>query len=170
MLLIHTRKPWFASALPNSRKFALWQYHAAAGNNRVQRRRNRGEGGIEQIGKTWYYAFYDLRGKHIRRSSKWELKIVAIEELRKAKEKLAKGIEPELSLGLKYDDIASFTSTTRSATAGSRKSTTSDKGYPSHAGSIRQRRVLKNFAEVVAQVAHLKTACKRLSGCSTAPY
>lgn len=68
-------------------------------------RRNPGEGGIERIGDIYYYSFYDLRGKHIRRSSKSPLKSVAVEELRKAKEKLAKGIEPEYGRGLKYDDL-----------------------------------------------------------------
>ncbi len=67
-------------------------------------RRNRGEGGIEQIGKIWYFTYYDLRGRHVRKSSKSPLKSVAVEELRKAKEKLAKGIEPPDGK-LKYEDI-----------------------------------------------------------------
>jgi integrase len=68
-------------------------------------RRNRGEGGIEKIGRIYYYTFWDLRGRHIRKSSKSPLKSVAIEELRKAKEKLAKGIAPESGKALKYEDI-----------------------------------------------------------------
>ena len=51
-------------------------------------RRNSGEGGIEKIGNVYYYSFYDLNGKQVRRSSKSKLKSVAIEMLQKAREQL----------------------------------------------------------------------------------
>jgi integrase len=75
---------------------------------RRKQQRNRGEGGLERIGRIWYYTFYDLKGKQIRRSSKSPLKSVAIEELRKTKEELAKGIDPTAGRKLKYAGLRSI--------------------------------------------------------------
>ncbi|MCU1314941.1 MAG: hypothetical protein JWN63_263 [Candidatus Acidoferrum typicum] len=46
-----------------------------------ERMRTRGEGGLEKIGHVWYFTFYNLKGKQVRRSSKSRLKAVAIEML-----------------------------------------------------------------------------------------
>src|ERR1019366_2877286 len=74
----------------------------------IRKQRNRGEGGLERIGRIWYYTFYNLQGRQIRRSSKSSLKSVAIEELRKAKEELAKGIDPTTGRRLKYEGLRSI--------------------------------------------------------------
>jgi integrase len=75
---------------------------------RRKQQRNRGEGGLERIGCIWYYTFYNLQGKQIRRSSKSPLKSVAIEELRKTKEEQAKGIDPTAGRKLKYAGLRSI--------------------------------------------------------------
>jgi len=67
--------------------------------------RTRGGGGLERIGKIWYYSYYDLRGKQVRRSSKSQLKSVALEMLRQTKEELGKGIEPTVSHKLMYEEL-----------------------------------------------------------------
>src|SRR5215469_125273 len=67
--------------------------------------RTRGEGGLERIGNIWYYTYYDLRGKQVRRSSKSQLKSVALEMLRQAGEGLGKGIEPAVSHKLMYEGL-----------------------------------------------------------------
>jgi hypothetical protein len=58
------------------------------GGRTMSARRDRGEGGIEKIGEVYYYSFYNLNGKQVRRSSKSKLKSVAIEMLRDAREQL----------------------------------------------------------------------------------
>jgi integrase len=68
-------------------------------------RRNRGEGGIEKIGNIYYYSFYDLNGKQVRRSSKSKLKAVAIEMLQDAREQLRQGIEVSSVRKTKYEEI-----------------------------------------------------------------
>ena len=40
--------------------------------------RTRGEGGLEKIGHIWYFTFYNLKGKQMRRSSKSRLKSVEL--------------------------------------------------------------------------------------------
>jgi integrase len=70
--------------------------------------RTRGEGGLEKIGDIWYFTFYNLNGKQVRRSSKSKLKSVAIEMLHKAQEELRKGTEPTSTRKLKYEDIRSI--------------------------------------------------------------
>src|SRR5436853_4290582 len=56
--------------------------------------RTHGEGGLEKIGHIWYFTFYNLNEKQVRRSSKSPIKSVAIEMLQKAQEELRKGIAP----------------------------------------------------------------------------
>jgi len=56
--------------------------------------RTPGEGGLERIGQIWYYTFYNLNGKQVRRSSKSPLKSVALEMLLRAQAELRKGTEP----------------------------------------------------------------------------
>ena len=67
--------------------------------------RTRGGGGLERIGKIWYYSYYDLRGKQVRRSSESQLKSVALEMLRQTKEELGRGIEPTVSHKLTYEQL-----------------------------------------------------------------
>jgi hypothetical protein len=50
--------------------------------------RTHGEGGLEKIGHIWYFTFYNLNGKQVRRSSKSPIKSVAIEMLRIAPSKM----------------------------------------------------------------------------------
>jgi|ERR1700722_370170 len=67
--------------------------------------RTHGEGGLEKIGHIWYFTFYNLNGKQVRRSSKSPLKSVAIEMLQKAQEELRKGTEPIVTRKLYYEDL-----------------------------------------------------------------
>ena len=67
--------------------------------------RTRGEGGLEKIGHIWYFTFYNLKGKQMRRSSKSRLKSVAIEMLQQAQKDLRKGTEPASARKMKYEDI-----------------------------------------------------------------
>ena len=67
--------------------------------------RTRGEGGLEKIGHIWYFTFYNLNGKQVRRSSKSRLKSVAIEKLQQAQKELRKGTEPASARKMKYQDI-----------------------------------------------------------------
>jgi integrase len=67
--------------------------------------RTRGEGGLEKIGDIWYFTFYNLNGKQVRRSSKSPLKSVAIEMLQKAQEELRKGTQPTVTRKLYYEDL-----------------------------------------------------------------
>jgi hypothetical protein len=48
------------------------------------KQRSHGEGGIEKIRGVYYFTYYNLNGKQVRRSSKSKLKSVAIEMLQKA--------------------------------------------------------------------------------------
>src|SRR5205807_4997938 len=70
-----------------------------------ERMRTRGEGGLEKIGHIWYFTFYNLKGKQMRRSSKSRLKSVAIEMLHQAQKDLRKGTEPASARKMKYEDI-----------------------------------------------------------------
>src|SRR5437870_4694529 len=70
-----------------------------------ERMRTRGEGGLEKIGHIWYFTFYNLKGKQMRRSSKSRLKSVAIEMLQQAQKDLRKGTEPASARKMKYEDI-----------------------------------------------------------------
>src|SRR5882762_11739345 len=67
--------------------------------------RTHGEGGLEKIGHIWYFTFYNLNGKQVRRSSKSRLKSVAIEKLQQAQKELRKGTEPASARKMKYQDI-----------------------------------------------------------------
>ncbi len=67
--------------------------------------RMRGDGGLEKIGHIWYFTFYNLNGKQVRRSSKSRLKSVAIEMLQQAQKELRKGAEPTSARKTKYEDI-----------------------------------------------------------------
>ncbi len=67
--------------------------------------RTRGEGGLEKIGHVWYFTFYNLKGKQVRRSSKSRLKAVAVEMLQQAQKELRKGAEPTSARKTKYEDI-----------------------------------------------------------------
>jgi hypothetical protein len=67
--------------------------------------RTPGEGGLEKIGHIWYYTFYNLNGKQVRRSSKSPLKSVALEMLLKAQAELRKGTEPTTTRKLSYEDL-----------------------------------------------------------------
>jgi hypothetical protein len=67
--------------------------------------RTRGEGGLEQIGEIWYFTFYNLKGKQVRRSSKSKLKSVAIAMLQDAQDAMKKGTEAAWIHKLKYEDI-----------------------------------------------------------------
>jgi integrase len=66
--------------------------------------RTKGEGGLEHIGGIWYFTYYDLNGRQVRRSSKSKLKSVAMSMLLAAKEELRKGTTPTNGK-LKYEDI-----------------------------------------------------------------
>ena len=70
--------------------------------------RTHGEGGLEKIGHIWYFTFYNLNGKQVRRSSKSPIKSVAIEMFQKAQEELRKGIAPTSANKLKYEDLRSI--------------------------------------------------------------
>src|SRR2546429_4908054 len=70
-----------------------------------ERMRTRGEGGLEKIGHIWYFTFYNLKGKQMRRSSKSRLKSVAIEMLQQAQKDLRKGTEPASARKMKYEEI-----------------------------------------------------------------
>jgi integrase len=70
--------------------------------------RTRGEGGLEKIGDIWYFSFYNLNGKQVRRSSRSPLKSVAIAKLQKAQDALRKGHEPASAFKLKYEDLRSI--------------------------------------------------------------
>src|SRR5260370_41633526 len=67
--------------------------------------RTPGEGGLEKIGHIWYYTFYNLNGKQVRRSSKSPLKSVALEMLLKAQAELRRGTEPTATRKLSYEDL-----------------------------------------------------------------
>ncbi len=67
--------------------------------------RTRSGGGLEKIGRIWYFTFCNLNGKQVRRSSKSPLKSVAIEMLQKAQEELRKGTEPAITRKLYYEDL-----------------------------------------------------------------
>src|SRR5258708_26009395 len=69
------------------------------------KRRSRGDGGIEKIGEIYYFTYYNLNGRQVRRSSKSKLKSVAIEMLQKAQEELRKGVETGSARKTKYEDI-----------------------------------------------------------------
>ena len=71
----------------------------------MRKQRSHGDGGIEKIGETYYFTFYNLNGKQVRRSSKSKLKSVAIEMLQKTQEELRKGVEPGSARKTKYEDI-----------------------------------------------------------------
>lgn len=57
------------------------------------------------IGDIWYFTFYNLQAKQVRRSSKSKLKSVAIEMLQQAQEELRKGVEPSSARKTKYEEI-----------------------------------------------------------------
>lgn len=63
------------------------------------------EGGLEKIENIWYVTYYNLQGRQVRRSSKSRLKSVAIEMLKNAKAELGRGIEPNSTRKLKYEDL-----------------------------------------------------------------
>jgi integrase len=67
--------------------------------------RTKGEGGLLKIGDTWYFSFYDLNGKQVRRSSKSPLKSVALTMLQAAQEELRKGTTPTSVHKLRYEDL-----------------------------------------------------------------
>ena len=67
--------------------------------------RTRGEGGLEKIGDIWYFSFYNLNGKQVRRSSKSSLKSVAIAKLQAVREALRNGHEPASLFKLRYEDL-----------------------------------------------------------------
>jgi hypothetical protein len=69
------------------------------------KQRSHGDGGIEKIGEIYYFTYYNLNRKQVRRSSKSTLKSVAIEMLQKAHEELRKGAEPGSARKTTYEDV-----------------------------------------------------------------
>lgn len=68
--------------------------------------RMQGEGGLEKIGNIWYFTYYNLQGRQVRRSSKSPLKSLAVEMLDAGeKAELRKGLEPSVSRKFNYEDL-----------------------------------------------------------------